>query len=210
MTSERLNSTGSWEARDLQSVLHGFSHLGTLQDSGPVVMARGEGIYVEDYHGKRYLEGNSGLWNMVVGFDHSGLIEAACEQYRKFPAYHSFFGRISEPAVALSEKLLALSPVPMSKVFFTNSGSEANDTAVKMLWMINRSLGRGQCRKILSRRSAYHGVTAVTASMTGKDYVGAFGLPLDEFLFADCPHFWRFANGRRKRSGFLRPLCAKS
>jgi len=186
-------SAESWEARDLQSVLHGFSDFGTLKQNGPVVMSRGEGIYVEDSHGKRYLEGNSGLWNMVVGFDHPELIQAACEQYQKFPAYHAFFGRVSEPAVALSEKLLEIAPVPMDKVFFTNSGSEANDTVVKMLWMINRGLGKPHRRKILSRKNAYHGVTAITASMTGKDYNEAFGLPMDGFLFADCPHYWRFA-----------------
>ncbi len=131
MTTHDSFAPNSWEARDLRSMLHGFSHLGTLQENGPVVMARGEGIYVEDAHGKRYLEGNSGLWNMVVGFDHPGLIEAACEQIRKFPAYHTFFGRVSEPSVALAEKLIEVAPVPMGKVFFTNSGSEANDTVVK-------------------------------------------------------------------------------
>ena len=91
----------SWEARDLQSMLHGFTHLGSLSDDGPVVMSRGDGIYVEDVHGKRYLEGNSGLWNTVAGFNHTGLIEAACEQIRKFPAYHAFFGRVSDSAVAM-------------------------------------------------------------------------------------------------------------
>jgi len=194
MTSTQYLPPESWEARDLQSVLHGFSDLGTLKENGPVVMSRGEGIYVEDSHGKRYLEGNSGLWNMVVGFDHPELVQAACDQYKKFPAYHAFFGRVSEPAVALSEKLLEIAPVPMDKVFFTNSGSEANDTVVKMLWMMNRGLGKPKRRKILSRINAYHGVTAITASMTGKDYNQAFGLPMDGFLFADCPHHWRYAN----------------
>ncbi len=187
------NRSNSWEARDLRAVLHGFTHLGTLRNKGPVVISRGRGVYVEDSNGKRYLEGNSGLWNMVVGFDHPGLVEAACEQYQKLPAYHAFFGRVSEPAVALSEKLLEIAPVPMDKVFFTNSGSEANDTVVKMLWMINRGLGKPKRRKIVSRINAYHGVTGLTSSLTGKDYVGAFGLPLDEFLFTDCPHYWRYA-----------------
>jgi adenosylmethionine-8-amino-7-oxononanoate aminotransferase len=146
---------------------------------------------------------------MVVGFDHPGLIEAACEQIRKFPAYHTFFGRVSEPSVALAEKLLEVASVPMGKVFFTNSGSEANDTVVKMLWMINRGLGRPECRKILSRRNAYHGVTGLTASMTGKDYVGAFGLPLDGFLFADCPHHWRFGQAGETEAEFS-ARCARN
>ncbi len=193
MATDILRQPDSWEARDLKSVLHGFTHLGTLRENGPVVMSCGKGIYVEDAHGKRYLEANSGLWNMVLGFNHPGLVEAACEQYRKFPAYHAFFGRISEPAVELSELLLQIAPVPMGRVFFTNSGSEANDTVVKMLWMINRSRGEPRRRKILSRVNAYHGVTGLTASMTGKDYVEAFGLPFDGFLYADCPHHWRYA-----------------
>lgn len=213
MTASTSGNTGfapnSWEARDLGAMLHGFSHLGTLGEQGPTVVARGEGIYVHDIHGRRYLEGNSGLWNTVAGFDHAGLIEAACAQYRKFPAYHAFFGRVSEPAVALAEKLLEIAPVPMGKVFFTNSGSEANDTVVKMLWMINRGLGRPDCRKILSRWNAYHGVTGLTASMTGKDYVGAFGLPLDGFLFADCPHHWRYAEAGESERDFSE-RCARN
>ncbi len=176
------------------SVLHGFTHLGTLAEKGPVVISHGQGIYVIDTYGNRYLEGNSGLWNMVLGFDNQDLIDAACKQYQKFPTYHTFFGRVSEPAVELSEQLLKIAPVPMNRVFFTNSGSEANDTIVKMLWMINRSLGKPHRRKIISRKNAYHGVTGITTSMTGKDYSRAFGLPLDGFLFADCPHHWRYAN----------------
>ena len=199
----------SWEARDLRSMLHGFSHLGSLREGGPVVIARGHGIYVEDVHGKRYLEGNSGLWNTVVGFDHAGLIEAACAQIHKFPAYHAFFGRVSDTAVALAEKLLEIAPLPMSKVFFTNSGSEANDTVVKMLWIINRGLGKPERRKILTRRNGYHGVTGITASMTGKDYVGAFGLPLDGFIYADCPHFWRYGEDGESEAEFT-ARCARN
>lgn len=209
MTVHASFSPNSWEARDLRTMLHGFSHLGTLHENGPVIMARGEGIYVEDAHGKRYLEGNSGLWNMVVGFDHPGLIEAACEQYRRFPAYHTFFGRVSEPSVALAEKLIEIAPVPMGKVFFTNSGSEANDTVVKMLWMINRRLGKPECRKILTRKNAYHGVTGLTTSMTGKDYISAFGLPLNGFLFADCPHYWRFGEDGESEAEFS-ARCARN
>lgn len=201
------NHSNSWEARDLRSVLHGFSDLTSLHDHGPVVISHGEGIYVYDIHGRRYLEGNSGLWNVMAGFDNKSLIEAACEQIRKFPAYHSFFGRICEPSIALAERLLEIAPVPMSKVFFTNSGSEANDTVVKMLWMINRGLGKPERRKIISRRNAYHGVTAVAASMTGKDYVGAFGLPQEGFLFAECPHYWRFGNEGESETAFTARLA---
>lgn len=209
MAPPQTFAPNSWEARDLRAALHGFSDLGTLADHGPVVLSHGEGIYVHDIHGRRYLEGNSGLWNAAAGFDHRGLQEAAWEQIRKFPAYHTFFGRTTEPAIALAEKLLELSPVPMGKVFFTNSGSEANDTVVKMLWMINRARGQRQRRKIISRRNSYHGVTAVTASMTGKDYVNAFGLPMEEFLWADCPHYWRHGLEGESEVDFSTRLAGK-
>ncbi|WP_432470165.1 aminotransferase [Amphritea sp. HPY] len=182
------------EARDLKNTLHGFSDLNTLHNKGPVIIDRGEGPYVYDIHGNKFLEANSGLWNVVAGFNHEGLAEAACQQIKKFPAYHSFFGRISQPTIELAEKLIEIAPVPMSKAFFTNSGSEANDSVIKLLWMINEGTGEPKRRKIISRVNAYHGTTVITTAMTGKAYAGAFGLPGNsEVVFADCPHFWRFA-----------------
>ncbi|MCP4327911.1 MAG: aminotransferase class III-fold pyridoxal phosphate-dependent enzyme [Alphaproteobacteria bacterium] len=204
MTAHVPNSV---EARDMKSFLHGFSHLGTLEEDGPHIISRGEGIYVEDIHGRRFLEGNSGLWNIVAGFDNKDLIEAGCDQLRRLGAYHAFFGRNSEPAVALAERLLEIAPVPMSKVFFANSGSEANDTAVKILWMINHGRGRPERRKIISRELAYHGVTTLTASLTGKDYNRVFGLPIADILFTDCPHHWRDAEAGESEEDYSRRLA---
>jgi adenosylmethionine-8-amino-7-oxononanoate aminotransferase len=99
---------------------------------------------------------------------------------------------VSDATVALSEKLIEVSPFASGKVFFTNSGSEANDTTVKMLWMINQRRGEPNRRKIITRINAYHGVTVITASMTGKPYNAEFGLPLPGFLLTDCPHYWRY------------------
>jgi len=93
--------------------------------------------------------------------------------------------------VVLSEKLIEVSPFKTGKVFYTNSGSEANDTMVKMLWFLHGSEGNTTRRKIITRKNAYHGVTAVSASMTGKPYNAVFGLPLPEFLHLTCPHYWR-------------------
>lgn len=197
------NTVDTLEARDLKNTLHGFSDLNTLHDKGPVIISHGEGPYVYDIHGNKYLEANSGLWNVVAGFNHEGLAEAACEQINKFPAYHTFFGRISQPTIELSEKLIEIAPVPMSKVFFTNSGSEANDTVIKLLWMINEGAGEPKRRKIISRVNAYHGTTVMTTAMTGKSYAGAFGLPGDtEVVFADCPHYWRFAEDGETEADF--------
>ena len=176
------------------SVLHGFTDLKNLDSLGPIVLNQAKGIYVYDQNGKKYLDANSGLWNSVVGFDHPRMIETAKKQYEKFSGYHSFFGRISEPAVQLADKLIEISPFSRGKVFFTNSGSEANDTTVKLLWFINRRKGNPQKRKIITRINSYHGVTAVSASMTGKPYNSEFGLPLEGFIHSACPHYWKFGN----------------
>ncbi len=188
MTKHPANS---WEARADAHSFYGFTDLPTVADRGTIVLTHGKGPYVYDVHGRSYLDGNSGLWNMVAGFDHPGLIAAAKAQYDTFPGYHAFFGRMSDQTVMLSEKLAEVSPFERAKVFYTNSGSEANDTMVKMLWFLSGAEGKPQRRKILTRKNAYHGVTAVAASMTGKPYNSVFGLPLDGFIHLTCPHYWR-------------------
>lgn len=184
----------SWEARAERTSLYGFTDLPSVERRGTVVVTHGEGPYIVDVHGRRYLDANSGLWNMVAGFDHPGLIAAAKAQYDRFPGYHAFFGRMSDQTVMLSEKLVEVSPFERGRVFYTNSGSEANDTMVKILWFLHGSEGHPQRRKILTRVNAYHGVTVASASMTGKPYNSVFGLPLPGFIHLTCPHYWR--NGR--------------
>jgi adenosylmethionine-8-amino-7-oxononanoate aminotransferase len=201
------SNIASWEARDVKNVFHGFTDLGTLNDKGPVVLTHGEGINVFDVNGNSYIDANSGLWNVIAGFDHAGIIEAMVEQTRKFPGYHAFFGRVSDVTVALSEKLVEISPFSSGKVFYTNSGSEANDTIVKMLWMINHRTGKPGRRKIITRINAYHGVTCVTASMTGKPYNQEFGLPLPGFLHADCPHYWRYGLDGESEAEFTQRMA---
>lgn len=181
----------SWEARAEAASFFGFTDLPSIHARGTVVLTHGTGPYVHDTNGKTYLDANSGLWNMVAGFDHPGLIEAAQAQYARFPGYHAFFGRMSDQTVQLSEKLVEVSPFERSKVFYTNSGSEANDTMVKMLWFLWAAEGQPERRKILTRKNGYHGVTAVSASMTGKPYNSVFGLPLPGFVHLSCPHYWR-------------------
>lgn len=185
------NSPNSWESRADAHSFYGFTDLPTIEDRGAVILTHGKGPYVFDVHGREYLDANSGLWNMVAGFDHPGLAEAAKAQYDRFPGYHAFFGRMADQTVMLSEKLVEVSPFEDGKVFYTNSGSEANDTMVKMLWFLHGAEGNPQRRKIITRKNAYHGVTAVSASMTGKPYNSVFGLPLPEFLHLTCPHYWR-------------------
>ena len=185
------DAVNSWEARADAHSFYGFTDLPTIKDRGATILTHGEGPYVYDVHGTKFLDANSGLWNMVAGFDHPGLAEAAKAQYDRFPGYHAFFGRMSDQTVMLSEKLIEVSPYDSGKVFYTNSGSEANDTLVKMLWFLGGAEGKPQRRKIITRKNGYHGVTAVSASMTGKPYNSVFGLPLDGFLHLTCPHYWR-------------------
>ncbi|MFV0473293.1 MAG: aminotransferase [Pikeienuella sp.] len=196
------HAPNSWEARAMDNVMAGFTDFPTLHERGPVVLTHGKGVRVYDTHGRDYLDANSGLWNVVCGWDHEGLIEAMVEQTRRFPAYHAFFGRMSDTSVELSEKLVEVSPFRTGRVFFTNSGSEANDTMVKMLWMMNRAEGNPARRKIITRINSYHGVTAVSASMTGKPYNEHFGLPLPGFIHADCPHYWRFGEEGETEADF--------
>ncbi|MEM8631410.1 MAG: aminotransferase [Pseudomonadota bacterium] len=201
------HAPNSWEGRAENFTAYGFTDLPSVADRGTVVLTHGEGPYVIDVHGQRYLDGNSGLWNMVAGFDHPGLAQAAKDQYDRFPGYHAFFGRMSDQTVMLSEKLVEVSPFERGRVFYSNSGSEANDTMVKMLWFVAGQEGQPQRRKILARVNGYHGVTVAAASMTGKPYNGLFGLPVDGFIHLTCPHYWREGKTGESEAAFTYRLA---
>ncbi|WP_096786286.1 aminotransferase [Rhodobacter sp. CZR27] len=203
----RDDAPNSWESRADSFSLYGFTDLPSVHRRGAVVLTHGKGPYVYDVHGRAYLDANSGLWNMVAGFDHPGLIEAAQAQYARFPGYHAFFGRMSDQTVMLSEKLVEVSPFDRGRVFYTNSGSEANDTMVKILWFLGIAEGNPQRRKIITRVNSYHGVTAVSASMTGKPYNSLFGLPLPGFIHVGCPHYWRFGEAGETEEQFTARLA---
>ena len=187
---------------NLSTHLYGFTDLKTINEKGPLILSKAQGIYVYDINNKKYLDANSGLWNSVAGFDHPGLIKTAKEQYEKFAGYHTLFGRVSDKSLELADKLIEVSPFKSGRVFFTNSGSEANDTAVKILWMLHKRKGHPQKRKILTRINAYHGVTLGASSMTGKPYIGEFGMPLNEFIHADCPHYWKYGKSSESEEEF--------
>ncbi|WP_145105411.1 aminotransferase [Cereibacter sediminicola] len=203
----RDDAPNSWESRADAFSLYGFTDLPSVHRRGAVVLTHGTGPYVHDVHGRAYLDANSGLWNMVAGFDHPGLIEAAKAQYDRFPGYHAFFGRMSDQTVMLSEKLVEVSPFDRGRVFYTNSGSEANDTMVKILWFLGAAEGHPERRKIITRVNSYHGVTAVSASMTGKPYNSLFGLPLPGFIHVGCPHYWRFGQEGESEATFTQRLA---
>jgi 4-aminobutyrate---pyruvate transaminase len=124
--------------RDVQYQLHPFTNLSTHQTQGPLVITSGKGIYVFDESGREYIEGLAGLWCTGLGFGEERLVEAAARQLRKLPYYHQFGSKAHDVAIDLAERLINLMPVPMSKVFFNNSGSEANETAMKIVWYYNK------------------------------------------------------------------------
>ena len=191
MGLERANSP---HARDIAYHLHPATDIATHEKRGPHIFRRGEGIYVFDDEGKRYIEGLSGLWCASLGFSEQRLVDAARRQLETLPFYHNFAHKAVEPAIELAEMLIESAPVPMSKVFFTNSGSEANDTQVKLVWYYNNILGRPLKKKIIARRGAYHGITVASASLTGLPvFHRAFDLPLPGILHTDSPHHYHFA-----------------
>jgi 4-aminobutyrate--pyruvate transaminase len=181
-------------ARDIANVLHPYTDLEAHQQVGPVVISRGKGVRVWDESGKEYIESVAGLWCASLGFDNERLVQAAVDQMRKLPFYHAFTAKSHEPMIDLAEMLIARAPVPMSKVFFANSGSEANDSAIKMVWYLNNSLGRPLKKKIIGRVKGYHGITIGSASLTGlAANHRSFDVPLPGFLHTITPHFYHGA-----------------
>ena len=193
----------SLAGRDIASYLHPYTNLKTHQQSGPMIITRGEGVRVFDEDGKSYIEALAGLWCTSLGFHNERLVDAATEAMRNLPFYHGFGSKSHPAAIELAEKLLDMAPVPMSKVFFANSGSEANDTAIKIVWYINNARGRPEKKKIISRQKGYHGVTIATASLTGlPNNQIDFDLPIERILHTDCPHNYRFAEDGESEEEF--------
>jgi 4-aminobutyrate--pyruvate transaminase len=178
-------------ARDIANVLHPYTDLKAHLEVGPVVITRGKGVRVWDEAGKDYIESVAGLWCASLGFDNERLVQAAANQMRKLPFYHAFTAKSHEPMIDLAEMLTARAPVPMSKVFFANSGSEANDSAIKMVWYFNNALGRPKKKKIIGRIKGYHGITLAAASLTGLPANHrAFDVPLPGFIHTMTPHHY--------------------
>jgi 4-aminobutyrate--pyruvate transaminase len=193
----------SASARDIAYHMHPFTNMRRLESEGPFVITRGEGIHVYDEAGHDYIDAMAGLWCASLGFSEKRLADAAYRQMLELP-YASTFGQRSHPTViALAEKLISLMPVPMSKVFFNNSGSEANDTAAKLVWYYNNALGRPRKKKIIGRMKGYHGVTIGSASLCGLPYVHQdFDLPIANIRHADCPHYWRMGKPGESEEDF--------
>jgi 4-aminobutyrate--pyruvate transaminase len=196
--------------RDIETLVHPYTNLAAHRETGPLVLESGKGVFVYDAAGKEYIEGMAGLWCTSLGYSNQELVEAAYEQMKKLPFTHLFGGRSHDPAIELAEKLKEIAPVPISKVFYGASGSDANDTQVKIAWYMNNALGRPRKKKIISRLKGYHGVTVASASLTGlpNNHID-FDLPLPGFLHTSCPHHYRFAEPGESEQDFSSRLAAE-
>jgi 4-aminobutyrate---pyruvate transaminase len=204
-----INAANSIWRRDIESVLHPYTNLKKHRESGPLIIVRGEGIRVFDSNGKSYIDGLAGLWCTSLGFSENRLVDAAVRQLKTLPYYHGFAHKSHEPSIELAERILSLLPTRMSKVFFNNSGSEANDTAVKLIWYYNNARGQHRKKKIISRVKAYHGVTVAAASLTGlPNNHRDFDLPIDRIVHAECPHFYRYGNPGESEEEFATRLAS--
>ena len=189
-----MSLPNSLSRRDVAVLLHPQTDWRAHEQQGALVVTRGEGVRVFDEDDKDYIEGMAGLWCTSLGFHEPRLVEAARRQMSTLPYDHVYSGQTHGPAVELAEKLLALAPPQMTKVFFACSGSEANDTIVRMIWYHNNALGRPRKKKMIARKRAFHGSTCVAGSLTGLPHLQAdFDLPLPGFLHVTAPHHYREA-----------------
>ncbi|MDX2308425.1 MAG: aspartate aminotransferase family protein [Hyphomicrobium sp.] len=160
-------STARLKELDARHHLHPFSNHKSLRAAGARVIVRGEGPYIFDSEGKRILDGMSGLWTTNIGYGRRELADAAYAQMLELPYYNTFFQTTHPPVIALSQKLAEIAPAGISQVFYGSSGSESNDTAVRLIRHYWHIKGEPKRHVIISRRNAYHGSTNVAASMGG-------------------------------------------
>lgn len=181
-------------ARDIETLIHPYTNLASFRETGPLILESGKGVYVYDSAGKPYIEGMAGLWCTSLGYGNAELIEAGHKQLSTLASGHLFGGKSHDPAIELAEKLKEISPAPASKIFFTSSGSEANDSQIKMIWYMNNARGLTRKKKIISRKRAYHGVTLAAASLTGlpNNHLD-FDLPFTWTRHLTAPYFYREA-----------------
>jgi 4-aminobutyrate---pyruvate transaminase len=198
------------QTRDVETLIHPYTNLHAIRSTGPLVLERGKGIWVYDTEGKAYIEGMAGLWCTALGYGNEELVETAREQMLKMPFTHLFGGKSHDPAIELAEKLKEMAPMEVSKVFFGCSGSDANDTQIKLIWYYNNALGRPQKKKIIARLKGYHGVTIASASLTGlpNNHID-FDLPLPGILHVSCPHHYRFGLPGETEEEFATRLAAE-
>ena len=199
-------------AWDRDFLLHPATH--TAQhargDTPGRIVAGGDGVYIVDRDGNRYLDAFAALYCVNVGYGRTEIAEAIARQAHELAYYHSYVGHGNEPAIRLAKMVMDRAPDHMARVYFGQSGSDANETNVKLAWHYNILRGKPQKRKIISRWRAYHGSGVVSGSLTGlKLYHDRFNLPLDGFLHTETPHYLRRPDRDMSEAEFTDHLIAE-
>ncbi|MBQ62338.1 MAG: aspartate aminotransferase family protein [Gammaproteobacteria bacterium] len=185
-------TTEQLQELDSAHYLHPFTDSKKLSEEGSRIITRADGIYLWDSDGNRYLDAMSGLWCVNVGYGRREIAEAAFEQLQELPYYNSFFKTAHSPAIELSRLVCSLAPAHMNHIFFTSSGSEANDTVVRMARHYWSSKGKPDKKVIISRENAYHGSTMAGASLGGmKPMHAQGGLPIPDIAHIGQPYWFQ-------------------
>jgi len=194
MSDSRTSSTRStqeWQAADARHFLHPFTDFQSLAKKGSRIITRADNIYLWDSDGNKVLDAMSGLWCVNVGYGQKALIDAATKQLGELPFYNAFFQTATPPAIELAELLAEVSPPGFEHVFFSGSGSEGNDTIVRMVRRYWDVLGEPERDIIISRHNAYHGSTMAGASLGGMAGMHAQGgLPIPGIVHIPQPYWW--------------------
>jgi putrescine---pyruvate transaminase len=191
-------STQEWQKADSAHFLHPFTDFGSLNKTGARIIVKAEGIYVWDNEGKQLLDAMSGLWCVNVGYGQQALVDAATRQMKELPFYNAFFQTSTPPAIELAELLVKISPPQFNHVFFTGSGSEGNDTVVRMVRRYWDILGQPERQVIIGRKNGYHGSTLAGASLGGMGYMHTQGVPIPNITHIDQPYWHDNGQGMDK------------
>ena len=184
-------NTSKLQWLDSHHYLHPFTDPKSILKDGSRIITRADGIYLWDSEGEKILDGMAGLWCVNVGYGREKLAQVAYDQLSLLPYYNSFFKTSTPPAISLAKKLAEITPEGFNHVFYTNSGSEANDTVIRTVRRYWRLLNKPEKRIIISREEAYHGSTIAAASLGGQSYAHKMdGLPIPDILHIDFPYWY--------------------
>ena len=200
------------EQWDRENFFHPSTHLAEFArgDVPHRVITSGSGSHIQDRDGNRMLDGFAGLYCVNVGYGRTEIADAIAEQARELAYYHSYMGHGTEASITLAKMVLERAPDHMSKVYFGLSGSDANETNIKLIWYYNNILGRPEKKKIISRRRGYHGSGLMSGSLTGLDlFHKKFDLPLAQVLHTEAPDFFRRADLGQSETEFVAHCVAE-
>ena len=199
--------TSELERLDRADVLHGFAAPYTQATNETVVIREAQGLRVVDERGREFLDAGGGLWCMNVGYGRASIVAAAAAQMTKLPYFHTFGNFSNEPMIRLSERLLKIAPPGIARVVFASSGSEANDTQIKIIRRYNNLLGRPAKKKIIARLSSYHGSTVASGSLSGLPMMHrTFDLPIPGILHTLAADYHRRPTGIDTPEAYTRYL----